>query len=221
MSKLQNIKTIRKMLDGTSRWQTRTVVGFTDVESVKEKNKEREEGEIWEERTGEFSSVWWRIENGIRVKYAVHPSVADELRNARLGLKKFWNCPKETCTCTNPKPIDEKLRKKTGMCEDCLISFETKLKIQGKFNQYAVEKMKNNALSFFKQADEDVKQIKEELGSSITFVNEQGDVEKWGTEGKTNLLERIDGEYSKFKESVLNQIEKSANPQGKEMSSGF
>jgi sulfite reductase alpha subunit-like flavoprotein len=105
------------------------------------------------------------------------------------------------------------------MCEDCLISFETKLKIQGKFNQYAVEKMKNNALSFFKQADQDVEQIKSELGQGITFVNEQGDVEKWGTEGKTNLLERIDDEYGKFKESVLKSIEKSANPTEKEPSS--
>jgi hypothetical protein len=207
MSKLQNIKTIQKMLDGTSRWQTRTTVGFSDVDSVKEKNKEREDGEIWEEKTGEHSSVWWRLENGIKVKYSVHPTMADEFRDVRLGLKKFWNCPKETCTCTAPKPIDEKLRKKTGMCEDCLISFETKLKIQGKFNQYAVEKMKNNALSFFKQADEDVEQIKSELGQGISFVNEQGDVEKWGTEGKTNLLERIDSEYNKFKESVLSQIE--------------
>lgn len=207
MSKLQNIKTIQKMLDGTSRWQTRTTVGFSDVNSVKEKNKDREEGEIWEEKTGEHSSIWWRIENGFKVRYTVHPETADYLQKVRQENKKFWNCPKETCTCINPKPIDEKLRKKTGMCEDCLISFETKLKIQGKFNQYAVEKMKNNALSFFKQADQDVEQIKNELGQEITFVNEQGDVEKWGTDGKTNLLERIDNEYNKFKESVLYQIE--------------
>lgn len=206
MSKLQNIKTIQKMLDGTSRWQTRTTVGFSDIDAVKEKVKEREEGEIWEERTGEHSVCFWRMENGYKVKYSVHPSISDELRSARLGLKEFKNCPKEICTCTRPSRLDEKFRSKTGMCEECVISIETKLKIQGKFDQYALDKMKKNADSFFVQADQDVEHIKEELSKDLSFVNEQGDVENWKTEGRTNLLDRIDSEYSKFKEKVLTKF---------------
>lgn len=205
------------MLDGTSKWHTRKSIGFSDIESVKEKNKERGDGEIWEEKTSEHSSVWWRMENGIKVKYSVHPTVADELREARLGLKKFSNCPKEICTCTNPTRIDEHFRKKTGMCEDCLISFETKLKIQGKFNEYALNRMKANAESFFKQADGDVEEIKKELGSTVSFIDENGEVEKWDVEGKSNLLNRIDTDYQKFKDTVLSKF----NPEEKDPNSGI
>jgi len=205
MSKLKNINTIQKIIDGTSRWQTRTTVGFSDINSVQERNKERADGEVWEEKVGTMS-YWWRIKDGIKTRYNVHPNLADQLADVRASLKSFWNCPKDSCTCINPKPIDEKFRIKVGMCEDCTITHETRLKLNGKFNEYARDKMKQNALAFFKQADEDVKAIKAELMSSISFVAEDGSVEKWSTDNQEALLNRIDADYLKFKNDIMIQI---------------
>lgn len=210
-TKLRNVETVRKITDGTSKWHTKTVMGFTDIDSVREKVKSREEGEIWEERISEHSKKWWRIENGIRVGYNVHPSIADQLRNVRLESKKFINCPKDICTCSNPRPIDEKFRLKTGMCEDCVITTETRLKIQGKFKDYAIEKMKNNAEAFFKQTDQEVEEMKRHLQSGINFVDGNGDVEEWRSDNPTNLLSKIDETYDHFKKSTIEKLSGESN----------
>ena len=46
--KLQNIKAIQKMLDGTHAFQTKKTHGFTDAKQKAEKNKRRKIGEVWE-----------------------------------------------------------------------------------------------------------------------------------------------------------------------------
>ena len=49
-------------------------------------------------------------------------------------LNEFPNCPKETCTCGMPKRLDEKMRKIHGMCFDCVVSMEHKIRIEGKWD---------------------------------------------------------------------------------------
>ena len=92
------------------------------------------------------------------------------------------------------------------MCHDCLVTYETKLKMRGQFNEYALDKMKQNAESFFKQADVEVGLIKESL-KEISFVNnEHGEVEKWEFDNSESLIEKIDNDYAQFKEKTLNKF---------------
>lgn len=207
-SKLQNIKALNQMLEGNHRLQTKKSIGFSDSHSTSEKNKKREVGETWEEAGLNGNVIYWTQHQGFRTKSNVSPEMSAHYDEIRSYLKTFPNCQKEGgCTCKVPSSLDQKFRRIVGMCHDCLVSFETKLKIQGKFNQYAMEKMKANAESFFKQADKEVEIIKESM-KEVSFVNsEHGDVEKWEGLDSEKLIEKIDSDYATFKEKTLEKFE--------------
>lgn len=207
MSKLKNVKALNEMLKGEHRTQSRKTFGFSDAEYQAEKNKTRQEGEIWEEVNALGETVcWWQQNKHTRSKYRFHPSVSVALDELRESMRSFPNCQKETCTCKSPTRLDEKFRRMTGMCEDCLISLETKLKIRGEFNEYALNKMKANADAFFKDADKEVEVIKREL-KNLGFVdNEFGDVEKWTFDDVDAYLQKIDNSYQEFKEKTLERF---------------
>ena len=155
MAKLKNIKALNEMLQGTHKTQTRKTFGFSSTQITEERNRKREVGEIWSEPINEDQVIWWEQKDGYRVKHHYHPSVVSEMEKIKEYLSSFPNCPKEICTCSDPKRIDLKFRRLMGMCEDCVISMETRLKIKGEFNEYAINKMKQNADSFFRQADQE------------------------------------------------------------------
>lgn len=208
MSKLQNIKALQQMMDGNHRTQTRKTFGFSDSKASDEKNKKREIGEIWEEKDLHGNTIWWEQKSGYRVKHHWNPTVANELKKVQEYLNSFPNCQKEVCTCKQPTHLDKKFRRLMGMCEDCLISMETSLKIQGKFDQYALDKMKANAEDFFKQADVEVKIITDQL-QNISYVNsERGDVETWTTDNQEALVNNVNESYKQFKEKTLEKFGK-------------
>lgn len=201
---MNNIEILKKIIKGESKYHTKTTVGFSDIDYVQEKQKKREIGDIWPQinAKGEID-CWWEQKDGYKLKYNIHPELSKRFQEVRDELNTFPNCPKETCTCTIPKPIDIKFRVKTGMCEDCTISYETKLKLTGKFNEYAVEKMRNNALAFFKDADKEVEEIKNQI-ENISYITSDGEVEKWTSDNYQKFKDRIDEQYLKFKEDILN-----------------
>lgn len=207
MAKLQNIKALRQMLDGNHRMQTRKTMGFSDAT---DKAVKREIGDIWEEKDFHGNSIWWEQKNGYRVKSAHHPDKLANFQEIRDYLKSFPNCQKETCTCKVPTRIDEKFRRMVGMCEDCLISFETNLKIRGEFNEYAMKKMEANARAFFEQADKEVEILKKEL-SNISFAGDENDInpiEKWGFQDEESAKRTIDEKYAEFKTKTLEKFNK-------------
>lgn len=210
MSKLQNVKAIKQMLDGNHRFQTRKTVGFSDARDT---SKLREVGEIWEEKDFHGNSIWWEQRDGYRIKRGVHPDIANMMQDVRDHLNSFPNCQKETCTCIKPTTLDEKFRRMMGMCEDCLISMETKLKIQGKFNEYALQKMQSNAESFFKQADQEVEVLKREI-KNIHFAGDENDinpVEKWSFQDEESYLKMIDEKYQDFKDKTMQRFKIGSN----------
>lgn len=210
-SKLKNIKAVNEMIAGNHRTQTKRTFGFSDVNYQSEKSKLREVGEIWEEKNALGETVcWWKQNKGYRSRYHRHPDEQAAIDAEIERLNSFYNCPKSECTCKTRTRLDEVFRKKTGMCEDCVFSMETKLKIEGKFNEYAINKMKSNAESFFKDADKEVEVIKNEL-LNITFAGDANDPnnpnERWSLQNPEAFIENIDNQYKNFKESVFNKLE--------------
>ncbi len=207
MSKLKNIKAIGQMLDGTHRTQNRKTFGYSDAEALANKNKRREIGEIWTETDIHGNTIWWEQKNGYRAKYNTDPSVSNLLSDVRSYLKQFPNCQKEICTWKSLTRLDEIFRSKNGMCEDCTMSYETKLKISGKFNEYALNKMKANAEAFFKQADQEVLELKESLKNPITYVEDaEGGVETWSSSNVEAIINQIDNQYNNYKVSVMSKL---------------
>ena len=206
--KLQNIKAIQKMLDGTHAFQTKKTHGFTDAKQKAEKNKPRSIGEVWEEQIG---NVTYLIEqqDGFRVKKPKN-SVAKEVRTY---LNTFQNCPKETCTCTTPNHVDKKMKTIHGMCLDCVVDMEHELKKQGKYEEYERQKMTENAMSWLKRAEQDVEMLKEVYTqASSTVMNADGQLEHWSAK-MTNeeFEEKIEAEFAKFKTKFLENLNKKEN----------
>lgn len=196
MVKIDSIENVKELLKGEHSSQTAIQVGYDG--EVEEKIT-RKVGDRWTDSDGNE----WEQKEGYSIKLG--KEWQQELHNY---LNTFPNCQKETCTCTMPKRIDEKMRMVHGMCLDCVTEVEHKIRLEGKWDEYEQGKLKENALSWLAEAERDKNLIAAEL-SKAEFVNSFGDVEKWDTnKTKEELLTKIEDEFQKFREDFIQKLEK-------------
>ena len=196
MVKIDSIENVKELLKGEHSSQTAIQVGYDG--EVEEKIT-RKVGDKWTDSDGNE----WEQKEGYSIKLG--KEWQQELHNY---LNTFPNCQKETCTCTMPKRIDEKMRMVHGMCLDCITEVEHKIRLEGKWDEYEQGKLKENALSWLAEAERDKNLIAAEL-SKAEFVNSFGDVEKWDTnKTKEELLTKIEDEFQKFREDFIQKLEK-------------
>jgi len=182
MSKLQNTKAIKQFLDGSHRTQTRTVTGWN-----KKAQQKRKVGEKWVDE--ENGQIWEQME-GFRIKHGK----LDELRDY---LHMPSNCPQ--CKNEMKKRLDKKYWGMHKMCSDCAILMETHLMCKGKYSEYELSKMKNNAESWLKDAERDKDLLKEVLTKN-EYVNADGTFEKWSLpESPEVMRKKIDEQFEEFK----------------------
>jgi hypothetical protein len=193
--KIDSIKDVENLLSGNHDSQNKLQVGYVPKEEPK---VTRQVGEKWFDSAGNE----WEQKDGYAMKLGT--VWQQELHEY---LNSFPNCPNETCLCTLPKRLDEKMKAIHGMCFDCVLKMEHKLKIQGKYKEYENERMKKNALAWLAEAERDKNLIAEEL-SKAEFVNSFGDVEKWDVNtSKEELLKKIEEEFQKFREDFIQKLE--------------
>jgi len=202
--KLQNVKAVQKMLDGTHAFQTKRTHGFSDAKQKAEKNKRREVGDIWEEKIG---TTLYRIEQkkGFRVKTPAN-SVAQEIRKE---LNAYPNCRKDCCTTTH-NHLDKKMQLIHGMCYDCVIEMEHKLRVTGKYEEYEQKKILENKKAWLERAEEDVKALKQAYTESQQYVtNADGLLETWDAQmTPAEFEEKVEKQFAEFKKNFLNDIHK-------------
>ena len=202
-NKLQNIKAVKQMLDGTHKFQTKKSIGFTDAKQKAEQNRRREVGDIWEEKIG---NTLYRIEQkeGYRIKRPAN-SLSAEIRDY---LKSYPNCKKECCKTTY-NHLDKKMRKIHGMSFDCVIDMEHELRKQGKYEEYEQNKIRDNAEAWLKKAEEDVEQLKTIYTETQQYVTNAGLLETWDAQmTPEEFEEKIQTNFNKFKEEFLNNLNK-------------
>lgn len=205
-NKLQNIKAIQEMLDGSHRFQTRKTIGFSDVDSKRSQSQIRNVGDEWEEVdpvTGIITVI--EQKDGFRVKKSKN---TDVLQSARDYTRTFTNCQKESCTCIKPNHLDEKMRKVNGMCYDCTIDYEHKLKISGEFSSYARDKIKKNAIAWLRQAEQEVEMLKQIYTQSTKAVtNSDGLIETISAQMTAEEFdEKVQKVFDEFKQDFLKKI---------------
>lgn len=201
--KIDSVEDVQKLLHGQHDSQSKVQVGF--VADKKEDGQTREVGEKWFDEDGNE----WEQKNGYKMKLG--KVWQQELHQY---LNEFPNCPKETCTCGMPKRLDEKMRKIHGMCFDCVVSMEHKIRIEGKWDEYEKTKLKENAVAWLKEAEHDKNSIIDEL-SRLEFTNDFGDIEKWDTKvNKEELLKKIEDEFQTFKTNFIEKLEKDLEKMG-------
>ena len=188
-NKLKNVKAVKEMLSGEHKTQTRKTVSFAD--KVIER---REVGETWTDDKGQK----WEQRNGYKVKVG-------KLSELRKELKKFPNCKKGCESYLDPGQADLKMKAIHGMCLNCVVEMEHKLKLNGEYGEYERKKMLANAEAWLKQAELEKEVLKTTLKAS--FVNEDGSIEKW-KEGMTEaeLMEKIDKEFETFRENFIGKL---------------
>jgi hypothetical protein len=174
----RDIKRMRNIISGNSSEGTRIQSGYTK-EVIK-----HIEGDIWEE-----NGKTWTISNGIKQTITRHDS-----------LKVLVEFPLICPQCKKPMkdhPINRKMYSIHSMCLNCVTEMETKLKIEGKYEEYEkniINKNKNSSL-------DDIEQMFDDYFTSTpdSFVTEDGDIEKW--DGGS-----IDPEYIKMVKNNIKRL---------------
>ena len=131
-TKLQNMRAVRQMLDGTHKTQSSTTVGFAGNEKANE--PKRQIGDVWKDEKGEE----WEQRAGFKIK----KGKLDEIRQIINANKMPAECPK----CHEPmtKRLDAKFWKLENQCLDCHVDFEHQLRIEGKYEQYEKDRILKN-----------------------------------------------------------------------------
>jgi hypothetical protein len=203
--KLQNIKAINQMLDGTHKFQTKKTVGFTDAEESAKRNERHEIGDVWEETTSSGTTYIVEQRDGFRIRKTKN---SDVLQSVRDEIRSFPNCRKETCTCAGTHMLDLKMRGIHGMCFDCVIEMEHEMKTEGTFDEYARSKVRENALAWLQDAERDVEMLKKAYTQVAEFVtNSEGELETYAARMTPEEFESsVQQEFDKFKEQFLNKL---------------
>ena len=173
----RDVQRIRNLISGKQGDATQTQVGYTT------KYIDRNEGDVWEE----FDKKW-TIKNGIKISVT-------KLDRAKLHAHTPLLCP--TCSKPMKNEHDKKMFRIHQTCFDCVIKMETRLKIEGKYQEYEDKIIKSNANFML---DEFVNGFDDFLNSfdSTGIVTEQGDIEDW----HVKALDK-----QKIREQVLKDIE--------------
>lgn len=194
MAKLQNIKALKQMLDGTHKSQNKSAVSFANV---KGSEKTRAVGEVWTDENG----VEWEQRSGFKIK----KGKLDEIRELLVANRMPSHCPK--CNQEMNKRLDAKFWKLEKHCFDCQVEFEHTLRIEGKFEEYSSNRILRNAESWLADAEKDAKEIIETFRNPITFANADGTFEEWsGGKSAEDVAEQIEKEFKEFKENFINEL---------------
>lgn len=203
--KIESLNDVKKLLAGQHDSQQKVQVGYTEGNT--ENNKSRKIGDKWFDEYGNE----WEQRNGYKIKLG-----KEWQQELHQYLNTFPNCPKETCTCGMPKKIDQKMKRIHGMCFDCVIDMEHKIRLEGKWDEYEKRKVKQNALAWLAEAERDKDAIASEL-SRMEFTNDFGDNEKWKTPfNKEEMLEKIENEFAEFRKNFIEKLERDLGERSEE-----
>jgi hypothetical protein len=174
----RDVQRIRNLLSGNQGDATQTQVGYTT------KHIDHSEGDVWEE----FGRKW-TMKNGIKMSV----TKLDRAKNASFVPLL---CPK--CSQPMKTDYDKKMFYIHNQCLDCVIKFETQLKIEGKYQEYEDKIVKDNANFALDEFVNGFDSFLDAMESNNGFVTEQGDIEDW----HVKALDK-----QKIREQVMKDVE--------------
>ena len=179
----RDVQRMRNIIQKDYTAKTVTQVGYTKTQV------EHKEGDVWEE-----NGKKWTIKNGIKQTITRF----DE-------LKKVLNLPL-TCPSCGKAMKNNTLNKKMwpihSKCFDCIITYETELKRQGKFENYAKSLISGGVKQYIKDLEDALVDFTNEVDDQ--FVTEQGDIEIWKGKGldKDKFTKDIQDHIQELKDTI-------------------
>jgi hypothetical protein len=163
--KKTDVNRLRNLIQGKTGESTGTQIGYT------KKQEDYKEGDIWTE-----NKKTWTIKNGIKQTISKLDAIKKEVFMPLC-------CPE--CSKVMKKRLDKPNYKVHKKCHDCVVTFEHKLRIKGKYNNYIKNLQTKNSLDI---VDEMELYLLDAINTSNSgFVSEDGVVEKW--KGGINKVE--------------------------------
>jgi hypothetical protein len=169
---------MRNLLTGKSGEKTQVLSGY-------EKNEEDHvEGDVWVDQWGKK----WTIKRGIKQSVTKMD-----------GIKSMVHLPLTCPSCGSVMKVNDLNKKMFAIhskCFDCVIVEETRMKSEGKWEEYERSQMNKN-----------VKTSLEEFESALdswynekdTFITEAGDLETWSGGDKSKVYQEIKDNLQKIK----------------------
>lgn len=129
------------------------------------------EGDTWEDNNGKQ----WVMKNGIKQTVT------------KLDFAKTpWFCP--VCDKSMPHRLDSKFWRIRGMCMDCVIKQETKIRAEGKWLEYEQEIIRANYVAALRDKIDEMEDFYKNI-SNIEIINSDGEqilnIEKWNVDVPT------------------------------------
>jgi len=166
--------------------RTITQVGYT------KEQVEYKEGDVWEE-----NGKNWTIKNGIKMTIT-------KLDLVKKTLQMPLVCPK--CKkAMNKGNLDKQMYAVHHTCSDCVFEHETKLKRDGKFEEYQQNILKQGVQYHIKEIEDALLDLAMNT-SEESFVTEAGDIETW----KGNGLDKE--EITKWMQDYLDNLKATIKP---------
>ena len=183
--KRKDVDRMRNLITGNANESSDTQIGYN------KKNKNYKEGDIWTE-----NKKTWTIKNGIK-------QTVSKLTSLRKEVFMPLSCPK--CNKIMKKRLDKPNYKIHKMCHDCVIEFEHKLKIRGKYNKYKETLKINNKITSLNEIESyllDAINV-----SNSGYVSEHGNIERWvGGVNKKEMSEKITQAAKKTRNELKKQL---------------
>lgn len=159
----------------------------------------REIGEEWEDSKGFI----WQQKNGYKIRCT---KMGKTIREAR-SLNNQCKCGQ---TMEWGDKLDKKFYNKTGKCVDCLLEFETILRVNGNFQYYELKKLIRNQNAQLKELKNDLIGYLEYLKTDkiLQFVHETGHVDEWANTEQKTMIKDCKKEITKVSKQIKsNDIE--------------
>ena len=147
------------------------------------------EGDVWEE-----SGRNWTIKDGIRQNIT-------KLDSAKKALQIPLACPK--CKGTMNYYLSKKMYKIHKMCFDCVIDYETKLKVRGEYKEYEQNMIRQGVAYHIKEMENVLLELLM-AQSGESYVTEAGDIEEWKGKSLDNQFIKDIQEYIQKLKDAMN-----------------
>jgi hypothetical protein len=152
--------------------------------------EDRLEGDVWEE-----NGKTWTIKDGLKQTVTKLDAIKKATRMPLL-------CP--NCSQPMKTSLDKKMYPIHKICFSCVVSMETKLKMEGKYEEYSRNMVTKNIVTHIEEASQFIEEFARNTVKE-TYVTEQGDVEEWeGGVDKQKLVEKWKEGLQEMKERLEN-----------------
>ena len=155
----RDVQRMRNLITKDYNAKTQSQVGYS------KEYIERNEGDIWEE-----NNKTWTIKNGIKM-------TVSKLDDIKKILQLPLICPKCSKHMKNFE-LNKKMYSIHKMCFDCVIEFETKLKMLGTYKEYERNIIDKGLDVYIKELEDFLLELALN-DNNESFVTEAGDIEKW------------------------------------------